>query len=304
MMFKTNAKLIFFISFISLFLILLLITQNLVSSDIVLSTKYDSFKVNPVNLCRNQDLYLFSYVFISVTSFDRRQIIRNTWANRTLFPHLRVAFIVGLSKNAKTNEFVNKENELYGDIIQGDFIDSYRNLSYKSVTAWKWISEYCQSAKFVLKIDDDVVPNTFNLNKFLPRINNNDKKKTVHCFPWYNAVVVRDKTSKFYVSLEEYNKTNFDTYCSGVAYIMTNDIFNDFYKESQRNSIFWIDDIYVGMIGKLVNVVYKQIYSLYIELNGLFNSNNNNSFYLFIQNVDSNKDFQLTWDFIIKNNKA
>ena len=42
--------------------------------------------------------------------------------------------------------------------------DQLRNLSFKSVTAWKWISNHCQnSGKYILKIDDDTVPNIYGI---------------------------------------------------------------------------------------------------------------------------------------------
>ena len=258
--------------------------------------KNSLFKMNPLNLCKNQTVILFSYVFISIKSIEKRKIIRETWGNRNNFDELRVGFVVGLSVDYHVNELVKKENDLYGDIIQGDFIDSYRNLSFKSITAWKWISMYCQNANFVLKIDDDVVAQTFNLKKFLNEIQQKNFMKTFHCYAWHNAEVIRDPSSKFYVSLSEYSKKTFDTYCSGIAYIMTNDIFREMYIESRKFPVFWIDDVYVGMVAKLLNVFYKQIPSYYID----YNQRNSDSFYLFIQNVDSNKDYQLVWNLIAK----
>ena len=40
-------------------------------------------------------------------------------------------------------------------LIQGDFMDTYHNLSYKEIMGNLWISEFCEQAEFVVKTDDD-----------------------------------------------------------------------------------------------------------------------------------------------------
>ena len=40
-------------------------------------------------------------------------------------------------------------------LIQGDFLDTYHNLSYKEIMGNLWISEFCEQAEFVVKTDDD-----------------------------------------------------------------------------------------------------------------------------------------------------
>jgi hypothetical protein len=108
------------------------------------------------NLCTNRsgiDLDIFVYLWTRMDSFDLRQEIRNTWANRTLFPSLNVGFILGSSSDGELNSMIVHENEKHGDIIQGDFMDTYRNLTFKSFVAWRWIRHNCKRAKYYLKMD-------------------------------------------------------------------------------------------------------------------------------------------------------
>ena len=35
-------------------------------------------------------------------------------------------------------------------------MDTYRNLSYKSILGKLWVSKFCEQADFVVKADDDV----------------------------------------------------------------------------------------------------------------------------------------------------
>ena len=39
--------------------------------------------------------------------------------------------------------------------------------------AWKWISNNCKQAKFILKLDDDTIPNIFIILDMMYRVYNN-----------------------------------------------------------------------------------------------------------------------------------
>ena len=83
-----------------------------------------------------------------------------------LFPNIKLAFILGKTNDTDINFQIKNESDLNGDLIQGNFNDTYRNLPYKLLTAFKWISRYCSNAKFVVRIHGDILLNTFNLIKF------------------------------------------------------------------------------------------------------------------------------------------
>ena len=63
---------------------------------------------------------------------EEYQEIRTDWKN-----------ILGSTEDAKLQEDIEQENSDYHDIIQGDFFDSYRNLSYKNIMGKLWVSEFC-----------------------------------------------------------------------------------------------------------------------------------------------------------------
>ena len=71
------------------------------------------------------------------------------------FPNTFTANILGKGSNEDLQKNITKESKKYGDIIQGDFIDVYHNISYKAVMANLWVSEFCEQAEFVVKTDDD-----------------------------------------------------------------------------------------------------------------------------------------------------
>jgi hypothetical protein len=207
---------------------------------------------NSWNLCRHNkgaDLDVLLSVYTRTDSFDRRQLIRNTWANRTLLPTLNVAFIVGIHLDPKVNLKIIEENEKYGDLIQGDFIDSYRNLTYKGITLWRWVKYNCFNAPYVGKTDDDNYTNTPRLLYYLrSKKLFNPPRPSFSCSVFTTMPPIRDKNNKYYMSLEEWPHEFFAPYCSGVGLIMTGDLPSLLYDLSFEAKMLWVDDANYGMV--------------------------------------------------------
>ncbi|NXR67146.1 B3G5B glucosaminyltransferase, partial [Rhadina sibilatrix] len=51
------------------------------------------------------------------------------------------------------------ESRQHGDILQGDFGDTYANLTLKTLLLLRWARACCGGAPFLLKADDDVFVN-------------------------------------------------------------------------------------------------------------------------------------------------
>ena len=231
-----------------------------------------SYILNPGHrICKTTDqsseIFLLIYVHTSPSNFKRRLSLRETWARRSMFRDIRVVFMMGDVVNKKTKELVNMESNIYGDIVQENFMDAYKNLTYKGIMAMKWITEFCPKAKFILKVDDDIIANIFILMRHLHHLDTHKvlKNKTVMCLVWIRMVVMREKNSKWFLTKEEFEDDYFGKYCSGSAYMFTNDLPNQMYNASKYLKFFWIDDYYItGMLAKILRT--KQIFfnSVYI----------------------------------------
>ncbi|CAF1228158.1 unnamed protein product [Rotaria sordida] len=214
----------------------------------------------------NTPVYILVYVHSGPTNYQRRIVIRETWATQTLFSDLRLIFMIGKTLDDNIMKAIKYENEIYQDIVQEDFIDAYKNLTYKGIMALKWISIYCSHAKYILKVDDDIVVNTFTLInhlKFLDKFNPN-REQTILCLLWQAMNVMRDSKSKWYLSKEDFPFERFPPYCSGSAYIFTGDMAAKMYNASLYIPFFWVDDYYItGAVASAANVTYTQLGSLY-----------------------------------------
>ena len=55
------------------------------------------------------------------------------------------------------------ESADHGDLVQGSFTDSYRNLTYKNVMGLLWVTQFCSHAQYIVKTDDDMFLDIFEI---------------------------------------------------------------------------------------------------------------------------------------------
>ena len=158
------------------------------------------YVINPTSVCSG-DIFLLVYVHSAPGHFKQRMAIRETWGNTANFQDIvvKVIFLCGIilkDEGHAMQDALLLEADTYGDIVQEDFVDSYRNLTYKGIMGLKWVSAYCRHAKFLLKSDDDIFINIFSLVTHLQRILTRRGKpvRRVHelllCLVWYRMKVM------------------------------------------------------------------------------------------------------------------
>ncbi|KAI8778876.1 beta-1,3-galactosyltransferase 1 [Biomphalaria glabrata] len=218
---------------------------------------------------------ILDIIFIVHTApenLHKRQRIRETFGNALLFSpfHVRVAFLLGRTRNTTLQTVLWFEHATYNDTVMGDFIDSYHNLSLKGIMGYSWVSRHCSNSKFVVKIDDDVVVNTYKL-LFTYYTHMNGKRKSIFCNLWKKDSMPIQRSGKWKIESNMFPDKNafpFD-YCSGLFVVMTTDLMDALYVAAIRTPIFWIDDIYLfGMLPYVVGGVTYYNYALdkYITL--------------------------------------
>ena len=118
---------------------------------------------------------IFIAVISAADNFEKRAVIRKTWANdlnsvwnRTLTGFAGFAFILGRTEDGSTQKRIEEENATHKDIIHIDMADVYRNLPMKIAGLLNWIHKNCANFKgFILKIDDDVYLSVRTLQYFI-----------------------------------------------------------------------------------------------------------------------------------------
>ena len=106
----------------------------------------------------DRHVFLLVVVFSAVENVEQRQAIRETWAqDQEEIKDVKVIFMLGNPSNELLQPNVIKEGEIHGDILQESFIDTYANLTIKSLMLLKWFTNSCKGTgkfwvllKFVL----------------------------------------------------------------------------------------------------------------------------------------------------------
>jgi beta-1,3-galactosyltransferase 2 len=179
---------------------------------------FEEFKINPKEfLCQvssKKSILFIAFVIIAPHFFEKRDLIRSTWGNKSISDDFKIIFTIGMSENEEINKQIEEEHKINKDILQiNNFMDNYYNLTTKIVKSFQWISKYCSNAKYILRINDDVILNTFSLIEHFKRLPY--KTNQAFGFALYNAGVNRDLSHKFSVSEKIYPKSTFDDYVDG-----------------------------------------------------------------------------------------
>ncbi|XP_059164139.1 beta-1,3-galactosyltransferase 1-like [Physella acuta] len=221
--------------------------------------------ISPTVKCNDhQEIDLIICVPTRGDNFEGRKTIRETWGsnvNESSF-NLILIFFIGIpdisSPNASlTQKLLFQESVMYGDILQEDYLDSYNNLSLKSVSILKYASIHCSEAKYILKADDDMYINVPYLVNILRRFQiTKPKLKTfVMGSKQIKAQPMRSIDSKWYTSISEYPEDTYPDYVIGAAYVMSTQASWLLFEASLRLPLFLWEDVYItGMCSKKAGV--------------------------------------------------
>ena len=179
-----------------------------------------------------------------------RNRIRSSWKGeqRVDGVEFTTLFLLGRSTDMLEQESIKEESVRHADIIQEDFVDSYRNLSLKNVMGLKWMAQFCNATKLLVKVDSDVMINVKQLARFHnEKLNENGVlKETIYCSVFRHYKPRRDAQDKWFVSRKEYPYEFYPDHCEGFAYIVSGpNTAAKLYNSSLFTPYFWIDDVYV-----------------------------------------------------------
>lgn len=184
-------------------------------------------------------------------NWHKRNVIRYTWGQHD--SRARIFFLLGAVNTTAQQLRLRQENEMFQDIIQGNFMDAYRNMTYKHVMALKWFTYNCPKLKYLVKTDDDVFINTPALYEYLENLG--DRQDFLFCSAIVGARIKRSYRSKWRVSPKEFTGWYYPPYCPGYSIIYSADVVFRLYKEAQRTRYFWIDDVHVtGTLAQKTNI--------------------------------------------------
>ena len=221
----------------------------------------------PSGLCRRPDTFMLVLVHSSPTNAGRRAAIRVTWGDAVLrgtwpsnasaqqnasspISRLCMAFVLGLHSDEAVNRAVREEHANCNDIVQGDFIDHYHNMTLKSLLDLKVADERCPGVPYLLKSDDDMIINI----PYLLDILTTEPLKRSFMGP-YNQGSRVHREGVWKLTLEEFPFSVYPPYESGSAYVITGDLIHELYVTAEYVPHIFVDDVYItGILDRILGV--------------------------------------------------
>ncbi|XP_041095609.1 beta-1,3-galactosyltransferase 9-like [Polyodon spathula] len=217
------------------------------------ASKY--YTISSPDACSGQDIFLLSMIFSKPDNASRRDEIRKTWANITNVKGFSILtlFVLGASDSKATQATVMDESERHGDIIQGKFTDSYNNLPNKTILAMQWTVTFCPIARFILKSDETMFANYVSLVEYLLSLRRHPEDlyigRVIH-----HEMPNRDPQSKDFVPVSQYSEKYYPDYCTGAAFVISQDVARKIYVASTAMKIPVPHDVFVGICAKKAGI--------------------------------------------------
>ena len=198
------------------------------------------------------DVILLIMVKSAARNFGRRNAIRSTWGGKKN-SQIHVLFSLGYHRYIERE--IRKEASLYKDILQGSFVDEYRNNTFKTSMTYKWIGDSWRSCKYILLVDDDYLVNIDETLHFVSSLQHKNTSGTmfgpiVKC--WKPVRTMDDPNS--YITKEEYPWELYPPYLSGGSILTTFDVVRKISYAIPFVRRLSIDDLYIGIIANFLGI--------------------------------------------------
>ncbi|KAF4520285.1 hypothetical protein B566_EDAN010232, partial [Ephemera danica] len=157
-------------------------------------------------------------------NYEKREVIRKTWGNDTRLDEYKIkkVFMLGVNlTDSKAMEKTLEESATFGDMLIGDFEDTYYNLSIKAMMGVNWCREFCPHAKFYYRLYGGIL--------------------------FAGTSPIR-YAHKWYVSESEYPYATYPAYINGIAFLANFAAFQAFYEASLVTRDCKFDDAYFGYL--------------------------------------------------------
>ncbi|XP_012586389.1 PREDICTED: beta-1,3-galactosyltransferase 5-like, partial [Condylura cristata] len=154
---------------------------------------------------------------------------------------------------------VAREGQQHRDTVQKDFLDTYDNLTLKTMMGMEWVHRYCPQAAFAMKTDSDMFINVYYLVELL--LKKNQTSRFFAGLLYENALPVRARPHKWFVSREDYPLDTYPAYCDGTGYVFSSDVASLVYNVSGSVPFIRLEDVYVGLCLQKLDIRPRQLHT-------------------------------------------
>ncbi|XP_063889505.1 uncharacterized protein LOC135116165 isoform X2 [Scylla paramamosain] len=216
------------------------------------------FLIEEADYCkRRPKLQIIAYIHSSILRVKQRNETRSSWANASAYNmgpmnvSIGVVFMVGRAKNELERLIIQEESKKYHDIVQGDYGDHYRLLTYKGLAGLYWINQHCAHVPWTLHSDDDTHIDIFLYHQALRQLDEESKQKFI-CSHMYGPAL---RYGRYKVRYEEYPARDYPLYCSGGVWFLQTRFIPRLLEARKTVPYLWVDDAYItGLLARRAGI--------------------------------------------------
>ncbi|XP_066426588.1 beta-1,3-galactosyltransferase 2-like [Molothrus aeneus] len=205
------------------------------------------FLLNHPDKCRERAPFLVLLVVTSPQDLAARDAVRRTWGDEGAVPGLAVLrlFLLGVHPafGAELRPVLEEEDALHGDLLQQDFLDTYNNLTLKTLMGLEWVSRFCPNASYVMKADHDVFLNL----EYLAGLLRPPRTDFLTGYVYRRTGPLRNRAYKWFVPREVYPNDTYPPYCGGPGYVLSGDLALRVFRVAQALPVINMEDAFVGI---------------------------------------------------------
>ena len=230
--------------------------RSLTSCDKCFVSNYEYLNL-PKNVCmfNSSDGRPLLDMVITVLSipnnFSMRNVLRDTWVSTTrgnTSPSVRHVFLLGAPLDKQTQPLIDAEAKTHNDIVQMSFVDSYQNLTLKTMMMLEWATTVCYNARYIYKVDEDVFSNIMALINITKQYAENtsilgERRSQKH--PNRSPV---GRNGKWFVNFTEYPRSDYPPFPAGPRYLVPMTIASTLLNVSLNTPILRLEDVYMGLL--------------------------------------------------------
>jgi len=188
--------------------------------------------------------------------FKQREAIRNSWGDTSNNKEVVFAFLVGLSDNETVTEAVIDESDKNSDVIVNNITDLYENLSLKTISAFNWMTEFCDQSAFLLKVDDDMF---VQVERLLEMVKNLLEKESNPRMILGNISrgwkPVRNPQSKYLITEAQYPGKNYPDFATGPSYLVSQQALKDIVSAAMDQKYIHLEDVFLtGVVAESLKI--------------------------------------------------
>ena len=215
-----------------------------------------TYIINHPGVCvQHTDVLLLVVINSVFAHLDRRTVIRDTWSRKKNYHNsfVHVLFFLTKSENQHVQESIERENELYRDIVQySNSITDHYNLTLKTTLAGEWSNKFCPDAKYVLVSDDNIVLDVFKILPYLREHMKSDVRSENIALCHYRSSGKEVMPINNLIQLDKYRN-----FCSNEAYVASPKVLDQLYLTLRLNNFVNQDYLWLSDLAKASGIKYS-----------------------------------------------